>query len=60
LLQDEDHLIRAEAAATLGQSRSEQAREALAEAIYDRSLAVREAARKSLGLPASEWAEASR
>lgn len=60
LLQDEDHLIRAEAAATLGGSRSQQAREALAEALHDRSLAVREAAKKSLGLGIEELVEAAR
>jgi len=60
LLQDDDHLIRAEAAATLGESRSEPAREALAEALHDRSLAVREAARKSLGLNIQEFTEATR
>ncbi len=60
LLQDEDHLVRAEAAATLGESSSEKAREALAEALHDRSLAVREAARKSLDAKIKEPAEATR
>ncbi len=59
LLRDEDHLIRAEAATTLGESKSEQARQALAEALHDRSLAVREAAQKSLGLNVKELAEAT-
>ncbi|MGQ9574007.1 MAG: HEAT repeat domain-containing protein [Thermoguttaceae bacterium] len=48
LLQDEDHFVRAEAAATLGQSRSLASQAALFTALGDRSPAVREAARKGL------------
>jgi hypothetical protein len=49
-LQDEDHLVRAEAAAALGEPLSQAAREALTEALDDRSPAVRNAAMRSLGL----------
>jgi hypothetical protein len=48
LLQDEDHLIRAEAAIALAAVRSEASRRALDKALGDRSLAVQEAARTSL------------
>jgi HEAT repeat protein len=48
LLTDEDHLIRAEAAAALAFSRSEESLYALEELLGDRSLVVQEAARKSL------------
>ncbi len=48
LLGDEDHMVRAQVAAALGQCRSAASRDALREASRDRSLAVREAARKSL------------
>jgi HEAT repeat protein len=48
LLQDEDHLIRAEAAAALVSSRSEESLRALEELLGDRSLVVQEAAQKSL------------
>jgi HEAT repeat protein len=48
-LKDEDHLVRAEAAAALGKSSSSSARDALTEALADRSPAVREAALRSLG-----------
>jgi HEAT repeat protein len=48
LLQDEDHLIRAEAAAALASSRSEESLHALEELLGDRSLVVQEAAQKSL------------
>ncbi len=47
-LEDEDHVIRAEAARALGNCRSQTALEALAAARADRSLAVREAAEESL------------
>ena len=50
LLSDEDHLVRAQAATALGRCLSETAREALTEAVSDRSPAVREAARASLRL----------
>jgi HEAT repeat protein len=49
-LQDEDHLVRAEAAAALGDSLSTAARDALTGALDDRSPAVRDAAMRSLGL----------
>ncbi len=49
-LQDDDHLVRATAAAALGESLSKAARDALTEALGDRSPAVRDAALKSLGL----------
>jgi hypothetical protein len=59
LLSDEDHLVRAQAATALGRCPSETAREALAEALSDRSPAVQEAARASLRLhePAAVAAE---
>jgi HEAT repeat protein len=48
LLNDEDHLIRAEAASALGKCNSAAARRALARALADRSPAVQEAVRASL------------
>lgn len=48
LLRDEDHMIRAEAAATLAGCRTPAARLGLTEALEDRSPVVREAARKAL------------
>jgi len=48
LLHDEDHVVRAEAAACLGQCRSPESRDALLAALDDRSLTVREAAQRSL------------
>jgi HEAT repeat protein len=48
LLKDEDHLVRAEAATALASSSSDDSREALEEALGDRSLVVQEAAKKSL------------
>ncbi len=48
LLGDEDHLVRAEAAAALSQSVTPASREALEQALQDRSPIVQEAARKSL------------
>jgi hypothetical protein len=48
VLNDEDHIVRAEAATTLGKCRSPAARQALNEALHDKSLAVREAAQRSL------------
>ena len=48
LLGDEDHLVRAEAAAALSQSITPASREALERALQDRSPIVEEAARKSL------------
>ena len=48
VLGDEDHMVRAEVAAALGQCRSPASRDALWEASRDRSVVVREAARKSL------------
>jgi len=48
LLHDNDHMVRAEAAAALEQVRSPASRHALEVALSDRSMAVREAARKSL------------
>jgi HEAT repeat protein len=48
LLGDEDHLVRAEAAAALSQSQTPASREALERALQDRSPIVQEAARKSL------------
>jgi HEAT repeat protein len=48
LLHDEDHLIRAEAAAALASAPSEASRQALEEALNDRSHTVQEAARRSL------------
>jgi HEAT repeat protein len=49
-LKDEDHLVRAEAVAALGKSSSQAARDALSEALDDRSPAVQDAVRKSLRL----------
>jgi hypothetical protein len=49
-LKDEDHLVRSEAAAALAGSSSKAARDALTEAVGDRSPAVQEAARRSLQL----------
>ena len=48
LLRDEEHMVRAEAAGCLGRCRSPASRDALWEALIDRSLTVREAARRSL------------
>lgn len=48
LLHDEDHMIRAEAAATLAACRTPAARLGLTEALEDRSPVVQEAARKAL------------
>ena len=48
LLHDDDHMVRAEAAAALEQCHSPASRHALEVALNDRSMAVREAARKSL------------
>ena len=48
LLKDEDHMIRAEAAASLAFSPSEESLRGLEELLGDRSLVVQEAARKSL------------
>lgn len=50
LLNDEDHLVRAEAAKALARCHSNAAREALAQALGDRSPAVQEAALASLRL----------
>ena len=59
LLHDDDHLIRAEAALTLAGCPCEATRQALTEALDDRSQAVQEAARESLesvqtALPSAE------
>jgi len=48
MLGDDDHLVRAEAAAALAQATSQGSLDALREALGDRSSAVQEAARKSL------------
>jgi HEAT repeat protein len=48
LLGDEDHLVRAEAAAALAESMTPASRDALERALQDRSPIVQEAARKSL------------
>jgi HEAT repeat protein len=48
LLSDEDHLVRGEAAQALGECNTPMAREALGEALLDRSIVVREAAERSL------------
>ncbi len=48
LLNDENHLIRAEAASTLAYSPTENARVALRAALHDSSISVQEAARQSL------------
>lgn len=48
LLGDEDHLVRAEAAAALAGCRSQASRQALEDALDDRNLPVREAAQRSL------------
>jgi hypothetical protein len=50
LLGDEDHLVRAQAATALAKCPSEAAREALTEALHDRSPVVQDAVRKSLHL----------
>jgi HEAT repeat protein len=52
LLQDEDHLVRAEAAAALAQCSSTASRLALEDALNDRSGTVQEAAKKSLRIRA--------
>jgi HEAT repeat protein len=48
LMQDEDHMVRMEAAIALGTSNSDSSRLALEEALGDRSPVVQEAAQKSL------------
>jgi HEAT repeat protein len=48
LLQDEDHLVRAQAAVALGRCASKASRQALQAALGDRSHTVQEAAQKSL------------
>ncbi|HOM17439.1 MAG TPA: HEAT repeat domain-containing protein, partial [Thermoguttaceae bacterium] len=48
LLQDEDHRVRIAAAKALADSRSQPTWEALRDALFDRSLVVREEAEKSL------------
>jgi HEAT repeat protein len=48
LLEDEDHMVRAQAATALAQCTTRASHDALAEAIHDRSPVVQEAARKSL------------
>jgi HEAT repeat protein len=48
MLKDEDQILRAEAAAALGGCRSPAARSALEKALRDGSVAVREAAQRSL------------
>jgi HEAT repeat protein len=48
LLQDEDHVIRAEAAATLAAAHGEASRRALEDALNDRSETVKDAAIRSL------------
>lgn len=48
LLKDEEHIVRAEAAAALAEGRTAASLEALEEATGDRSISVQEAARKSL------------
>jgi HEAT repeat protein len=48
LLQDEDHMVRLEAATALAMGTSDTSRQALEDALNDRSGAVQEAARKSL------------
>jgi HEAT repeat protein len=48
LLKDEDHIVRAESAAALAECDSPAARTALLEALSDRSVTVRDAARESL------------
>jgi HEAT repeat protein len=48
LLRDEDHLVRAEAAKALSDCDSVTAREALQEALFDRSVVVQETAERSL------------
>jgi HEAT repeat protein len=48
LLGDEDHMVRAQAATVLAQCSTKAGRDALAEAVHDRSPVVQEAARKSL------------
>jgi HEAT repeat protein len=48
MLEDEDHMVRARAAAALAQCTSKTSHDALTQAIHDRSPVVQEAARKSL------------
>jgi HEAT repeat protein len=48
LLRDEDHFVRAEAAAVLGSCRSPESRCALEEALHDTSIVVQEAVQKSI------------
>ncbi len=57
LLQDEDHLVRAEAATALAACASQTSHTALQEALGDRSPLVREAAQKSLSarVPFTQW-----
>jgi len=57
LLEDEDHLVRAEAATVLGRCPSATARQALHAALTDRSQTVREAARRSLEAQAAGTVE---
>lgn len=59
LLEDEDHLVRAQAATTLAQCTSTASRRALEEALGDRSHTVREAASASLAEQArfAQWRE---
>lgn len=53
LLSDEDHFVRVEAAAALASCGSDASRQALREALLDRSVAVQEAAQSSLNQLAS-------
>ncbi len=58
LLADEDHMVRADAASTLAACRSDSSRDALWEALGDRSLIVQESARCALedrGEPLPAW-----
>ncbi len=48
LLSDEDHVVRSEAVRALGYSNSESSRQALREALLDRSIVVQEIAERSL------------
>jgi len=60
LLDDEDHLVRMEAANALAHGNSRAGREALQQALYDSSTTVQEAARRSLDYRAqfTQWREA--
>ena len=53
MLQDESHLVRAEAARALGQCNTTKARDALRQAMLDRSMTVQEIAEQSLQLLSS-------